>query len=235
MERPWQTDSTGGMAGTWVVEWAKGRATAFHERGLVAPVRRRVSVFTVDRPALVLGSTQAAAHVDRAALAGAGVELVRRRSGGGAVLVVPDGSLWVDVVVPRGDERWDDDIARATHWLGAAWAAALGDLGVVATVHHGALVITRWSSMVCFAGLGPGEVTTGGRKLVGISQRRSRAGARFQCVVHRRWDPVPLLSLLALDDHDRARAGADLADAAAGLDRAPAEVMDALLAHLSRP
>ena len=46
------------------------------------------------------------------------------------------------------------------------------------------MACTGWCPLVCFAGVGPGEVLAGGRKLVGISQRRTRAGARFQCAVH---------------------------------------------------
>jgi hypothetical protein len=89
-----------------------------------------------------------------------------------------------------------------------------------------------WSRRVCFAGLGAGEVVVGPRKLVGISQRRTRDGARFQCVVHRSWDPVPLLGLLALDDLERAYGLGQLADVATGLDTDPATVVDALVASL---
>jgi hypothetical protein len=56
---------------------------------------------------------------------------------------------------------------------------------------------TAWSRLVCFAGIGPGEVLVGGRKAVGISHRRTRAGARFQCVAHRRWPGEELVALLA--------------------------------------
>jgi hypothetical protein len=52
---------------------------------------------------------------------------------------------------------------------------------------------------VCFAGIGPGEVVTGDDKLVGISQRRSRAGARYQCAVHTTWSPQALVDLLLAD------------------------------------
>ena len=77
-------------------------------------------------------------------------------------------------------------------------SSALAAIGVVGTeVHGGGLICTPWCSLVCFAGLGPGEVTLGGAKLVGISQRRTRAGARFQCAVHRRWDPVAVVDALA--------------------------------------
>ncbi|MEY2454843.1 MAG: lipoate---protein ligase [Acidimicrobiaceae bacterium] len=125
-----------------------------------------------------------------------GIEVVRRRSGGGAVYVEPGGTLWVDVVVPRGDDLWDDDVGRATYWLGAAWAAAIGERAVV---HRGAMVRTEWSDLVCFAGLGPGEVTVDDRKVVGISQRRTRDAARFQCVTYERWEPEPLATLLRVD------------------------------------
>ena len=55
-------------------------------------------------------------------------------------------------------------------------------------------------------GLGPGEVTIGdgGPKVVGLSQRRTAAGAWFQCVAHRSWDPVGILGLLALPGDRRA-------------------------------
>jgi lipoate-protein ligase A len=148
-----------------------------------------VWVFEVDRPALVLGSRQPLIEATD-------VEVVRRRSGGGAVYLEPSGTLWVDVVVPRGDELWDDDVSRATYWLGETWAAAIGGR---AAVHRGPMVRTEWSDLVCFAGLGPGEVTVDGLKVVGISQRRTRDAARFQCVAYETWDAVPVLELLGIE------------------------------------
>lgn len=220
------------MGANWLVEREVGSAAGFHARTLAEPAVRAVSVLEVDRPALVLGSTQPGADADHLAAAAAGVEVVRRRSGGGAVLLVPGQALWVDVVLPRGDELWDDDVGRSGRWLGATWVAALADFGVEATLHSGGLVRTHWSSMVCFAGLAPGEVSTGGRKLVGVAQRRNRAGARFQCALLRRWDPTGLAALLALDDAGRSAATAELADVATGLDRPFALLVDALVSHL---
>jgi lipoate-protein ligase A len=180
----------------------------------------------------VLGSTQRDDVADRSALGIAGVELVRRRSGGGAVLLVPGDSLWVDVVVPRDDPLWEDDVSRAARWLGRTWAGALGGLGLPATAHEGGLVRTRWSSLVCFAGRAPGEAVVAGRKAVGVASRRTRAGARFQCGLGRSWDPAPLLDLLALDPRERAEGRRDLAEAAIGVDRPPGEVVGALRASL---
>ena len=83
-----------------------------------------------------------------------------------------------------------------------------------------ALAADSWSSLVCFAGLGPGEVMVAGRKAVGLSQRRSREGARFQSALLHRWEPHRLLALLALSGGERATAGADLAGTAGEIHRA---------------
>ncbi len=64
-------------------------------------------------------------------------------------------------------------------------------------MHRGPQVRTTWSELVCFAGIAPGEVLLDGVKLVGLSQRRTRRGARFQCAVNRRFDGDLLIELLA--------------------------------------
>jgi lipoate-protein ligase A len=197
----------------WSVSLHRGGAGAFHARPLPNPAERALWWFEVDRPALVLGSTQRLDVVDAGAASAAGVEVVRRRSGGGAVLVEPAGTLWLDVVLPAGDPLWEEDVGRAFHWLGRAWAAALADAGLAAEVHLGPLIPGEWSRLVCFAGLGPGEVTVDGRKAVGISQRRTRHAARFQCAAVSRWAPAEIAKLLALDRGERRRLAADLADA----------------------
>ncbi len=144
---------------------------------------------SIDQQVVVLGRSQRADVV--------GLPWARRLSGGGAVLLTPGDVVWIDVVVPRGHEVWDDDVGRATWWLGDAWVKALGIDG--AEVHRGGVVrCTPWCKAVCFGGLGPGEVHVDQRKIVGIAQRRTRAGALFQCAVNLRWDPGPLVSALAL-------------------------------------
>lgn len=219
----------------WSIRRLVGGADELHGRDLEADVRT-VTVLEVDRPALVLGSTQSDDDADAAACAAMGVDVVRRRSGGGAVLLLPGQSVWVDLTIPRDDPLWDDDVGRASRWVGDTWASAAADLGCERPrVHTGAVVETRWSRRICFAGLGPGEVVAGGRKLVGVSQRRTRAGARFQCAVHRRWDPVGILGLLALGEGERAQALLDLDGAAIGLDVAGEDVVAALERHLPPP
>ena len=218
----------------WAVVSRTGTAAELHGRPLDAGPGRLVEVLEVEGPALVLGSTQRETDADQAAAAATGTEVVRRRSGGGAVLLLPGRSTWIDVTIARDDVLWQDDVGAAFHWLGHAWAAAVRHLGVEASVHLDRPAETSWSRRVCFAGVGAGEVVVGHRKLVGISQRRAREGARFQCIVYRAWDPVPLLGLLALDELERAYGLTELADVATGLDARSEHVVSALLAALPR-
>ena len=187
----------------------------------------------VSGPAIVLGSAQPEEHVDVAETERAGVEVARRRSGGGAVLVTESGVLWVDVVLPAGDPLWNDDVSQAALWVGQAWADALGRLGVGdATVWKQRMLTTEWSSRVCFAGVAPGEVLVDGKKAVGVSQRRTRHAALFQTAVLLEWAPAGLLRLLALDQDSRRRAEEELAPAATAVPVAPADLLEAFLASL---
>jgi lipoate-protein ligase A len=186
-----------------VVE-GRSTATEFHARPIPDPPRPEVWIHDVTVPALVLGSTQAADVVDREVAARRGVEVVRRRSGGGAVYLAPGDVVWVDVIVPAGSPGWADDVHAPMVWLGrhlrdvlTAELAASGT-DVELAVHSGRPVTTRWSSLVCFDGIGAGEVlTSAGEKLVGISQRRTRDAARLQCCWYVRHDPTDLVGLLA--------------------------------------
>ena len=65
--------------------------------------------------------------------------------------------------------------------------------------------------------MGTGEVVTAdGRKVVGLAQRRNRAGAWFHGACVLRWDADPLVELLAMDAEERNAAVAGLAGAVVG-------------------
>jgi lipoate-protein ligase A len=197
---------------------------------------RRVRVLSVDRPALVLGSGQRAADIDEEAAARAGIDVVRRRSGGGAVLVDTATTVWVDLIIPTGDPLWQADVGRAAWWVGATWAAALAAVvGVGADVWQAGMRRSSWSGRVCFAGVGPGEVCMEGKKVVGVSQRRTREGVLFQTATLLRWDPGALLDLLRLEDAERAQGQTELASVAVGVGAGPARagtLVDAFLKAL---
>ena len=187
------------MAGQWRIERSTGAAAEFHHRPLPVPLRPTVWIHQVERPALVLGSRQIAEGLlDVDGIEASGHEVCQRRSGGGLVFVEPGGSCWVDLLLPPDHARWNDDVGRAFEWVGEAWMAALRSIGVLAeiSVHRGALLHPAWGRQLCFAGLGPGEVSVAGHKTVGLSQRRTREGARFQCLAVADWDPAALRRLL---------------------------------------
>ena len=148
-----------------------------------------------------------------------GLDVVRRRSGGSSVVLVPGAHVWIDVWVPAGDPLWADDVAAAAVPVGEAWVAALARSGWTGlTVHRAGSESAPWSDLVCFAGRGPGEVITAdGRKLVGLSQRRTRDWIRLQCLVHRRWSAVEAVAALALGADDRAAAEFALREAVAAV------------------
>lgn len=211
------------MVPGWRVEERFGTAAELHASWPSADLHHEERAVARCHPShrtIVLGSTQPDSVVDRTGAARAGASVVRRRTGGGAVLVGPSDPAWIDVWVPTGDPLWDADVSRAFGWLGAVWRSALGSLGVEGLSVQGVAsgIRTEWSALVCFGGVGTGEVTvTGGRKVVGLAQRRTRTGAWIQgaCAIH--WDPSTLLGALALPPEVRRAAVGGLEGAAVGV------------------
>jgi lipoate-protein ligase A len=207
-------------AGRWRVERHAGPARALVALGAPEPAAPVVRLCETTGPALVLGSA-----APEPAGPTEGLDVVRRPSGGGAVLVEPGAQVWADVWVPVGDPRWHPDVSRSFHWLGELWCAALARCGVAADWHRGPATGGALARVACFAGLGPGEVTVAGRKVVGLSQRRTRAWSLLQCVALLRWDPARLGRALAID-------AAGLAAGAVPV--AAADLEAALLAEIAR-
>ncbi|MEM9131062.1 MAG: hypothetical protein AAGA59_19930 [Actinomycetota bacterium] len=244
-DSPTVSNADGRTTRGWTVQHTTGDAGPFHQRPVPEPAHHEVWVHEVVRPALVLGSTQSEALLDLERAAADGVEVCRRRSGGGIVPLVPGADCWVDVIVPRHSPLWDDDVGRAFAWLGRAWADTLRHLrsdaarpGPEPEVYDGPLLGGAAGRLICFASLGPGEVTVGSGKVVGVSQRRTRIAARFQSVAVDRWRPEalgPYVRSEALTE-----AGVDLSEVAAGLPEeasswrwpAPVELAAELCAHL---
>jgi lipoate---protein ligase len=172
----------------------------------------------VSDPTLVLGSTQPTELVDAPAMRLRGVQLARRRGGGGAVYLEPARQLWLDAWIPREDPLWSADVSVAAEWVGAWWVGALARQRQHGfEVHSGRSVPGEFGELVCFAGRGPGEVFRGERKVVGLSQWRAREGSLFSSCAYLQWDPEPLLELLYVDEHAREELGGGVLQVAVGL------------------
>ncbi|MEM7285906.1 MAG: hypothetical protein AAF480_06105 [Actinomycetota bacterium] len=216
-------------AATWRVERLEGSARDIHARPLPDVLEPTVWVVTPTDRSVVLGSTQRHEDVDAAAAERRGLAIARRRSGGGAVLVTPGALVWVDVILPRTHPAWVDDIGRSSVWMGERWAAALSSLGIEVDLVQPPMPADDLARVVCFVGRGPGEILIEGAKVVGISQRRTRDAARFQCAALLSWEPEPLIDVLRVRstvDADRVRA------AGRGLPVAADRLVDALIAAL---
>ena len=177
---------------SWKLHTEHVSAGEQHGRDLVS--ERGVWDVRVTQTALVLGSRQDVSLLNVDQCGRNNVEVVRRRSGGGIVFLAPGEHVWLDVVVPRGDVLWSDDVAQASWWLGDVWVQTLHSLGMSdVAVHRESLSSDAWGDLLCFAGVGPGEVVQQGNetvsKVVGISQRRTREYARFQCTIYTKWNP----------------------------------------------
>jgi lipoate-protein ligase A len=173
----------------------------------------------VERPTLVLGSTQRVELVARLRVKERRVDVVRRRGGGGSVFLQPGDHVWIDAWIPRDDPLWVPDVAAAASWVGAWWCDALGHFGLEGfDVHAGRARPGELGELVCFAGRGPGEVFHHGRKVTGLSQWRGREGALFSSCAYAHWDPAPLVDLIHVDDPVRAGLVRDLAPAVIGVE-----------------
>lgn len=163
-----------------------GSAADFHAMNPL--LTRALWWCTVQEPAIILGSTQQEGDIDVAVANELGLEVVRRRSGGGAVYVHPTESVWIDITIPKDDSLFVDDVSSSMLWLGDVFVEALQPW-IEAQTFRGTFNAGTDGRSVCFASSSPGEVFVGDEKLVGISQRRGREGARLQCVLYRSWQP----------------------------------------------
>ena len=154
-------------------------------------------------------------------------DYVYRKSGGGAVFLEPGQVLWVDFVIPRGDLLWCDDIRYSSVWLGELWVSALRGVGLSGVVYDGEIRKNELSPFVCFAGLTTGEVTLFGKKIIGISQRRTREGAWFQCAALFSWPVKAIVDLLHLEPREKSIE--DLFELAAPIEGDPDELLQALI------
>jgi lipoate-protein ligase A len=165
-------------------------------------------------PTVSLGYAQSLDEtVDRAQCAALGIGVVRRPTGGSAILhEPPEGEVTYSVVARGDDFPGADDVLETYRVVGRGLADGLGRLGVSADLvplvrgrHGGAR-----APAFCFRRAGAYELAVGGRKLVGSAQRRQRGcflqhGAvlldadpdRIRAVFPREADPTAGLITLA--------------------------------------
>ncbi|MFN8559033.1 MAG: hypothetical protein U0531_17390 [Dehalococcoidia bacterium] len=145
-------------------------------------------------PCLSLGYFQPLADTDVDACARAGIDLVRRPTGGRAVLHECD--LTYAMVAPVDGQIFTGGVRRSAERIGAALQAAVRQLGAADAVTAPGRVSAprRGRDADCFAVAGAHEPTLAGRKLAGSAQvrRAGRPPARNPASARRRWRPPSL-------------------------------------------
>ena len=147
--------------------------------------RRTMATVILRRPTcdlVVLGSSQPSDLVI------AEVMTVRRRGGGGAVLIAPTETVWIDLWVPAMSPLAESDVRHALLKAGAAFKTALEGAGaegleIIETAQSGR------GPAICFDALGYGELALEGAKLLGLSAWRCRQGLLFQTAMYLREVP----------------------------------------------
>jgi len=130
-----------------------------------------VRLYAWRAPALSLGYRQSApGWLPRCA--SLGVEVVRRVTGGGAVLHA--GDLTYAVIAPTGTPELPDDLAGSYDWIRARLLEGLQAAGFAARAARARTDAARLD--LCFAGATGFEVELDGLKLIGSAQRRTAHG-----------------------------------------------------------
>ena len=180
-------------------------AIAADEALLDSPVGE-LRLWLPSQPAIVVGlglHHRLASVVDARRCRAAGVEVLARRAGGGALLL--DQSVVCGAICMPATA----DVTESYRWLGDLLAAALQARRVevaearqdVASLRARNDEVSRLLLNTCYGALSPHEVVIGQQKVVGLAQIRRRDRALFQFGVLLR-DQSTLADYLVVDSAD---------------------------------
>jgi lipoate-protein ligase A len=127
-------------------------------------------LFAWNPPCLSLGYTQPASDVDRQRLARLGWDVVRRLTGGRAILHTDE--LTYSVAVPETEPRVAGDVVESYRRLSQGLMRAVELLGAAVQAERAGAEAHAFKGPVCFEMPSDYEITAGGRKLFGSAQTR---------------------------------------------------------------
>jgi lipoate-protein ligase A len=147
-------------------------------------------------PAIVAGiglRSRLAAVIDFERCRAAGIQVLQRRAGGGALLLDTGNMLCGAICAPTS--AISSDVTESYRWLGDYLAAGLNEMGIlahrveveearadVAALRSADDAVSRILLSTCYGALSPHEVTAANEhaKVVGLAQVRRRHAALFQ-------------------------------------------------------
>jgi len=139
-------------------------------RGEELPTLR---LFAWDPPCLSLGYAQPFTDVDNSRLEAHGWEVVRRVTGGRAILHTDE--LTYSVAGPADEPKLAGTVLESYNRLAVALQAAIRDLGLPVEMKKGKAESGSASNPVCFEVPSTYEITVNGKKLIGSAQARRKA------------------------------------------------------------
>ena len=189
-------------------------------------------IYAWEPACLSLGRAQPVADVDLVAQRAAGFGLVRRPTGGKAILHVDE--LTYSVIAPQQEPRVAGGIVESYRRLSAGLVRGLERLGVTGLVADQRAENRRLEGPVCFEVPSDYEITVDGRKLVGSAQMRARGVVLQHGALPLRGDITRICPLLAAHpDPDRVRARAATVEDVLGRPVAWEQAAEALVAGFS--
>jgi lipoate-protein ligase A len=157
--------------------------------------------FAWNPPCLSLGRSQPIEEVDLIACSRDGVDVVRRPTGGRAILHTDE--LTYSLALRQTDPRAAGDILDSYRRLSEGLLAGLRELGVEPVQAMGQRKPQAELTAVCFETPSDYEITIGDRKLVGSAQWRARGGVLQHGTLPLQGDISRIVSYLALSDTGR--------------------------------
>jgi lipoyl(octanoyl) transferase len=173
-----------GSPATWRLVTTAPRHGAWNmavDESLLEFVTRRASppilrLYSWNPPCLSLGYAQPAADADQQALAHHGWQLVRRPTGGRAILHTDE--LTYAVIAPDDEPRLRGNLLESYQRISQAllYALQLLELPAKADGSPAILADSKSPNPVCFEVPSNYEITAGGKKLIGSAQSRRLGG-----------------------------------------------------------
>jgi len=183
------------------------------DEAILEAVGRREALPTLrlyawEPPCLSLGYAQSVSEVDMDRLEARGWDLVRRPTGGRAILHTDE--LTYSVAAPPDEARLAGTLLESYNRLAGALLAALRQLGLQVEMQaHRTVPEGQNVNPVCFEVPSTYEITVGGRKLVGSAQARRREGILQHGTLPLTGDLSRIVQALVFPDEDARRAAGE--------------------------
>jgi lipoate-protein ligase A len=207
--------------------WNMAVDEAILEASTRGEVPTTLRLYAWEPPCLSLGYAQPFSDVDLTALRAHGWEVVRRPTGGRAILHTDE--LTYSVTGPATDPRLAGSVLESYRTLSKAILAALQDLQIPAEANEKPVVAPGADPMgpVCFEVPSNYEITVGGRKLVGSAQARRKLGVLQHGSLPLYGDLSRITQVLIFQDEtQRARAAERIWQRATTIEQALGQTVD---------